>query len=390
MPGHVPFPSIQGLKHVVAAHDDVDDKLKTAQGKGGDDMQEIVRKLQKVKLQYEVDVAFRAKVKLHGTNAGVQLHRRGDDDLEVVVQSRNHILTAGGGLQGFQTWASSELVRPTFARCVRALELRYPEMTSCCVFGEWCGPGVQPNVALSQLKHRVFVVFAILVRGEELDGGSYVVDPHAISSVLGTPLPDHMHVLGWHEKEGGAVRLRLNDKADMEGSGSLQAINKAVEGIDVECPFVKDEYGLSGPGEGLVYYPMSMATADGRLTANHMSNFVFKAKGVSHCVAKQKQPAEVDVDAVKHAEEFVHMFVTEARLMQGLGEVFSEKNGGTAPNKAMMRHTKSFIDWVMKDAMKESEVERRRGGMCMDKKVISAVNKRAVAWLKTYAAQPTP
>src|SRR5262245_50656379 len=96
-------------------------------------------------------IVYRAKIKLHGTNAAVQRTREG-----VFPQSRSQLLSPGDDNKGFARWV--EASRAYF-------EALPPEVT---VFGEWCGPGVEKGMAVSALDRKIFAVFAIQDgRGEE-------------------------------------------------------------------------------------------------------------------------------------------------------------------------------------------------------------------------------
>jgi tRNA-binding EMAP/Myf-like protein len=91
-------------------------------------------------------VTYRAKVKLDGTNAGVQVHPDG----RVLAQSRSQVLDAGNDNMGFGGWVAQSA--GYFA------ELKREQLL--VVFGEWCGQGIQKRAAISQIGRKVFVVFA--------------------------------------------------------------------------------------------------------------------------------------------------------------------------------------------------------------------------------------
>lgn len=87
-------------------------------------------------------VLYRSKVKLHGTNAAVQVHLDGT----IVPQSRTAEISVTNDNAGFARWLSS--TNPQDWASAKGL----------IIFGEWCGPGVQKGVAISQIPQKVFVV----------------------------------------------------------------------------------------------------------------------------------------------------------------------------------------------------------------------------------------
>ena len=83
-----------------------------------------------------------------------------------------------------------------------------------------------------------------------------------------------------------------------------------------------------------------------KIKRKYFSNFAFKAKGGKHRVLKQKEAVQIDPEVVASIEEFVTLFVTEARLEQGLAEVGAD-----------IKKTGNFIKWFSQDVYKESVVE---------------------------------
>ena len=89
-------------------------------------------------------VRYRAKVKLHGSNCAVLV---GEHD--IATQSRTTMLTPRSDYKGFSAWVHEH------AAYFRGLR------PGLVVFGEWCGPGVEPGMAVSQAPRKLFAVFAI-------------------------------------------------------------------------------------------------------------------------------------------------------------------------------------------------------------------------------------
>ena len=123
-------------------------------------------------------VTYRAKVKLHGSNVGIQITPAG-----VVAQSRSKLLTPDDDYKGFARWVADRA--DTFATLP-------PDLV---VFGEWCGPGVEAGVAIAQIPEKILAVFALQEgRGAE---ARYIVEPDEIRARLaGIPV----NVLPWEDQ----------------------------------------------------------------------------------------------------------------------------------------------------------------------------------------------
>jgi len=290
---------------------------------------------------------YRAKVKLHGTNCGVQVTSEG-----VFAQSRTQMLTPGSGdYKGFAAWAQG----------LGFFENLAPGVT---VFGEWCGPGVESGMAISGLPGKVFAVFAIQVGLGE--AARIVYEPSEILAHLGA-LPTNVHVLPW---EGGEIVIDYASEASLEARAA--EISALVEIVEAEDPWVKRTFGLAGLGEGLVFYPVG----DGVPTdAEGLARWMFKAKGLKHRTAGASQAAQVEPTVVAGVDAFVDLMVTEARLEQGVSAL-----GGREP-----KLTGRFLQWVADDVRKESVAEIEAAGLTWDQ-VGKAVQAKARGWFLHRAA----
>jgi len=305
----------------------------------------VVRTLEYLKEQGHAlpHVRYRAKIKLHGSNAGVQVTPDG-----VFAQSRSKMLTPQKDYKGFARWVSENAA---------FFEAIAPGTT---VFGEWCGPGIEPGMAISAVDRKVFAIFALqLGRG---DGAQILYDPEQIAARLGT-CPD-VHVLPW---QGEPLALDYASPHDLEQKAEV--INASIAQVEAEDPWVKQVFGASGLGEGLVFYPVGdSATPD----AEVLSRLMFKAKGLKHRTVAQKA-ARPKATVAAGVPELVALVVTEARLAQGVREAC----GG----ELNMRHTGTFLRWVTADTRKESVAELEAAGLTWEQ-VQKAVQTRARAWFK--------
>lgn len=295
-------------------------------------------------------VRYRAKVKLHGSNCAVLV---GEHD--IATQSRTMMLTPRSDYKGFSAWVHEH------AAYFRGLR------PGLVVFGEWCGPGVEPGMAVSQAPRKLFAVFAIR------DGARIIHEPDEIAALLAAspaPRPADLHVLPW---EGEPFTLDFGARAQLEGGAA--ALNQRVAEVEREDPWVRRTFQVSGLGEGLVLYPIAVDDGPAPVDPEGLAALMFKAKGDKHRTAATKQAVQVDTSVVASVDEFVALMVSEPRLQQGLATVCD----GVASPQA----TGKFLTWLTADVRKESAAELAAAGLQWSQ-VDKAVQARARAW---YLAQ---
>ena len=265
---------------------------------------------------------YRGKIKLHGTNAGIRICGR-----KVVAQSRSQIVTVMDDNAGFARWVESNL---DYWKGVSDDEIT--------VFGEFCGPGIMKGTAVNRIPHKVFAVFAILKDGD------LITDPGAIEALLPSR-PSDVHVLPWH---GEAFMVDFTDRETLRTvAEKLSAIVDDVEPID---PWVKRTFDVEGLCEGIVYYPGAGET----LPVKFFSELAFKAKGEKHKVVKTREAVQIAPEVAADIDAFVKMFVTEARLEQGLA---------ACGNSTEMKNVGPFLKWMSQDVLKESTDELEAAGL---------------------------
>lgn len=295
-------------------------------------------------------VRYRAKVKLHGSNCAVLV---GEHD--IATQSRTTMLTPRSDYKGFSAWVHEH------AAYFRGLR------PGLVVFGEWCGPGVEQGMAVSQAPRKLFAVFAIR------DGARVIHEPDEIAALLAAspaPRPADLHVLPW---EGEPFTLDFGARAQLEGGAA--ALNQRVAEVEREDPWVRRTFQVSGLGEGLVLYPIAVDDGPAPVDPEGLAALMFKAKGDKHRTAATKQAVQVDTSVVASVDEFVALMVSEPRLQQGLATVCD----GVASPQA----TGKFLTWLAADVRKESAAELAAAGLQWSQ-VDKAVQARARAW---YLAQ---
>ncbi len=300
-------------------------------------------------------VRYRAKVKLHGKNAAVQINTDG-----LVTQSRTSILTINSDLNGFTKWVHSH----------QSLFSKLP--TGLVVFGEWAGPGVEKGMAVTQSPDKIFAVFGVQVGRDE--DARIVYEPDQIKELLAPVLEcPGLHVLPWEDT--AEIVIDYGDKQQMESMSHI--LNDLVDRVEKEDPWVKRTFGISGIGEGLVFYPEPDSSS---LSPADLALLMFKAKGEKHRTAGTKVAVQIAPSVVKGAQEFVDLMVTDARLEQGVSQLFDGQYD--------IRNTGTFIPWVVADVQKESTAELAASGLEW-KQVVTAIQTRAREWYKERCTQLT-
>lgn len=305
-------------------------------------------------------ITYKSKVKLHGQNGGVNLSLAADGSVVMAVQSRSQFIAANnklGKVIGDATAYWQSLFDKTAG---------YKRLT---VFGEFAGPGVQKGVALAKIPSLIFAVF-----GAEIDG-QIVFDPTQLTALLtkkGTvQLPKHTYVLPWYPAtaaDGTSYPLNFTDEKAMESP--LNEINASVSAIDSNDPWVEAVFNVKGNGEGLVFYPTTMADAKtGYLTKEAFETFAFKAKGEKHRTVATEKAVSTKAPAAAGVDAFVRMVTTDARMEQGVQSV-----GGYDKSK-----TGAFVKWLVADVQKECKAELEASKLQW-KEVQGAVTKAAQSW----------
>lgn len=277
-------------------------------------------------------ITYKAKVKLHGTNAGVRI-RNG----EVAAQSRSQIITPDNDNNGFAKWVEAN--KDFFLTANTEIGGHEFEMT---IFGEWCGPGIQKGTAINQVGRKQFAIFSILLNAT----GLIVVEPEEIKAILGD-LPEDIKVLPW---ESDSLLIDFSSKDSLQDA--VNHINEKVLEVEHCDPFVKETFGIEGLGEGLVYYPF--LSTETTIKEGDFDHYVFKAKGEKHRVVKAKVASQINPAIAESIEEFAKLFVTEARLEQGV-----TATGG----EISMRNIGPFLKWFATDVQKESVAELEASGL---------------------------
>lgn len=267
---------------------------------------------------------YRGKIKLHGTCSGVQITRD-----SVTPMSRSQFLSPDEGVDnaGFGRWVIDHFAH--FA------DIDVPNDSKLVVYGEWCGKGVQSGVAASQLSCKVWAVFgAKLVRGDSVE---FIDDPQRLSEIV-SGIPD-TYVLPWVENSEIVIDWSLPPD---ELERVIQPINDLVTSVEACDPWILENFGIRGVGEGVVYYPVGNNVED-------FKNLAFKAKGEKHKVVATKNAVVVSATVTKSCEDFAKLVLPTPRLQQGIDVV-----GATTFE---MNKIGAFLKWCQQDIEKECGAE---------------------------------
>ncbi len=299
-------------------------------------------------------VSYRSKVKLHGTCASIVLCPDGT----IYAQGKKRLLSKDKDNAGFAAWVDQNKAM--------LRQLGQPNETSV-IFGEWCGPDVQTGVAVSRVTRRLFFPFAIMRFVENVLDATVDIEPSRISAFL----PEHpdIYVLPWHSEP---LELDFSDMKKLEASA--ESINAMVESIELRDPFVYEVFGIEGPGEGVVMYPL-LDPSDQPADFVRCTSLLFKAKGAQHRVRKQKKAAMAAPKLPQSVEAFVEMYATSARFAQAASEVEASVPGGKFRSERMG----TFLDWLRKDVQKEGGVDLQSAGLKF-KDVQAEITNKAKAW----------
>ncbi len=305
-------------------------------------------------------ITYRAKVKLDGTNAAVHVLPDG----RFAAQSRTRLLTPQSDNYGFATWVHDN------AAFFRSLGER---LGHAIVYGEWCGPGIQKNVAINRIERKLFAIFAIQLGDPAAESARLLVDPERIAARL----PEHpdVRVLPWH---GEPIALDFHRDEGLDAG--VARINEMVEAVEKVDPWVARNFEIEGRGEGVVMYPVDGVDFDqeGATDRDRYTDLMFKAKGESHRVNRQPKAVQVDPQVAAGIGAFVEQFVTVPRLEQGVTE--------GCEGELSMKRMGDFLRWIGRDVKKESELELAASDLEW-KRVAKAVAFAAQQWYRQRVAE---
>lgn len=317
------FPSIESLRHVV-------DKVRANAAYHG--------------IEPPAAVPYVGTVKLHGTNAGVNILTDGT----VTAQGRNSVLTVQQDNFGFAAFVH--------ARVDLFRDLADGLNCGVTFYGEWIGRGIQKGVAVSQLDKQ-FVIFSYRFDDDDLVfpietygfRGPFDDDKEQFNTVgiyFINQVPEYEVTIDFRPGH-------LEEAADKISELTLE--------VERKCPWGA-MFGVEGTGEGIVW---RMRNSPGDASR------WFKSKGLEH---KKVGPraGKVDIDPVKaqNITELVEVILPKWRLEQGISEL--EQRGLTINPE----NTGEFIKWIHQDILKEEVDHITKSGYSW-KDVVGTASKKA-------------
>lgn len=288
---------------------------------------------------------FRSKIKLHGTNAAIRIV-----DGKVTSQKRKSDLGNGMDNFGFDFWQQS---------------INWNTSRDMIIDGEWAGPGVQKTDAVSQIPNKKFFVFGIRLPAGRYTEAVTLVDPEIIKQVL--PEDDNIVVLPYYNDQ----TFYVNSEDHSTAVAYQKWLEEEILKIGEEDPFIKDYFGISGAGEGLVCFPDVM----GIVPTDTYNTYVFKVKSEAHREQKTKSPASVGLEIPADVYEFVENFVTVQR--------FEHMMRDHCDNDFKSQNIGVFLKALAEDVRKESVEELAANTNIDFKAVCKVMNPKALKWFKS-------
>lgn len=277
-------------------------------------------------------VNFTGTVKIHGTNASVCQRNN-----IRWYQSRNGIITPQNDNAGFAQFAENNTTSfdNLFKRIIEeGLNGNCPEDLRILIYGEWFGGNIQKGVAVSSLPKK-FAIFEVLLLPDDTESFFGRI---RLPKELFKTLSDHDHSI-YNIYDFGEYQVDVDLSIPELAAETLTKLTCDVES---ECPVGK-YFDVIGTGEGIVW-DLYKPGDD-----NHQDFLIrFKTKGEKHSVTKVKSVKNlvtISADELKGVEEFLDYAVTEARLEQGIREVF--------PDEISSKQIRDFIRWVTDDTIRE-------------------------------------
>ncbi|KAF7866843.1 hypothetical protein EAF04_005684 [Stromatinia cepivora] len=220
-------------------------------GKPKNLMLEFNKYQNKTKGRRATSISVTGTVKLHGTHADFLIHA----DHTIQLQSRNtDHLTAEKDTIGFVPFALA--LKPQILDLKKQFHSRFLKLNPkakvqedhpLIIAGEFIGPRIQKDVAISALPKKCFVIISVSINDEWQPDEQYA-DIHNESVGI------------FNVSRGGFFHEMIAIKNPKPAFERMQALANAVE---KECPFAKS-FGIIGLGEGIVWKPAAPLCHDAK------------------------------------------------------------------------------------------------------------------------------
>lgn len=277
-------------------------------------------------------LTYTGTVKIHGSNAGVRVTHS-----DVRPQKRTSVVDIGSDNYGFAAFVhpNKEMFR-CMAESFFGHKLK--KLDDVTFFGEWCGAGIQKNVAVANCEKH-FVIF----NGWEQRKGYTSIES------ITTPLSE---LERWNANGIYFIDQIPAYEIDIDFSDPESALQKMMDWtieVETQCPWGTFR-GAEGIGEGLVW----VLTDD---PSN--SDMWFKTKGLKH-KNEGGETKRIEIDPVKVANKkaFLEAVLPEWRLEQGISQLKQDKL------EIVPQSTGAYLKWICKDILKEEADILTANGLC--------------------------
>ena len=300
-------------------------------------------------------VTLEGSVKLHGTNAGLNL----TPDGKLWAQSRRRRLTVDSDNFGFASWADTN--KDALRSCLEGIA-KENKVADLTIYGEWIGSGIQQKVAVSKMP-RHFVPFAM-----HSEHGWHYIRGFEMEKLATARIP--------------AIQSRRSCveyiTVALDGTESaIRMLHGLTEAVDKECPYARC-FGMVGCGEGWVWIPTHI---DGKKLDRPDYDLAFKTKGDSHTQTKQKSGVKEDKYGDPELIAYVGSLSTHERFIQGVQHL-RDTGKELAP-----KSIPDYILWLNADLEAEEGLIIEQKGL--DAKAVRKMFTRdAISWFKSYLESP--
>lgn len=300
-------------------------------------------------------LTFRGLVKLHGTNAGMQLDQAGI----FKTSSREREITGDDDNAGFAAQAHLRIAERN--QLMQVLQDSTPadlagDVVQWNLFGEWCGPTVNGKTAIGKLPNR-WVCFNVLYT---LTDGTEVWRPvDAVAEAWRAAVPqgaDWLYFITDYQQWN--LEIDFNNP-----EASLAILEELTLAVEANCPVAQAMGGEPGIGEGIVW---SLYTERDRIW--------FKTKGAKHKGTKNAKLVQYTPEVMASREAFAEAVLTDSRLEQAF-DLFKGARGTLDPD-----NMGKFLQWVGNDVLKEESDTMAASGLSRHD-VMGLINNQAKRWV---------
>jgi hypothetical protein len=275
-------------------------------------------------------IQFYGTVKLHGTNGSV-----GYNNIDKLwCQSRTSIITPKKDNMGFAEFIEKN--NDKIMNLIFIIKDKYNinlDTHSIIIFGEWCGNGIQNNVAINQME-KFYAIFDIKIVEINDKENAYYLD----SKFPEIKSDTETRIFNIHEFKTYNITFDIENLNDIQNE-----LTEYITEIEKQCPFA-EYFGIKGIGEGIVF----------RYYFNDKNRFIFKVKGEQHKVSKEKVKIELTPEKLSSYNNFIERVVTENRFQQALEYIYKiNPTLETYNKKPMQKDISTIIEWIMNDIIKE-------------------------------------